>query len=78
MLKLKGKKIFTILRLLFYLNLWRERGEEKERKKERRERERERERGGEKRERKHPAIQHCSFGNMTPSWGSLKYGYGLI
>ena len=72
MLKLMGKKIFTILRLFFYLNLWRERGEEKERKKERRERE------GEKRERKRPAIQHCSFGNMTPSWGSLKYGYGLI
>ena len=33
MFKLMGKKIFTILRLIFfvYLNLWRERGEEKER-----------------------------------------------
>ena len=44
MLKLMGKKIFTILRLIFYLNLWREIGEEKEREKERERRE-ERERG---------------------------------
>ena len=30
------------------------------------------------RERKRPAIQHRSFGNMTPSWGSLKYDNELI
>ena len=51
-----------------------ERGREGEKEGEERVGERERE----KRERKRPAIQHCSFGNMTPSWGSLKYGYGLI
>ena len=75
MFKLMGKKIFTILRLFLYLNLWRERGEEKER-----ENERERERKERRRERKRPAtcIQHCPFGNMTPSWGSLKYDKGLI
>ena len=55
-----------------------ERGREGEKEGEERVGEREREREGEKRERKRPAIQHCSFGNMTPSWGSLKYGYGLI
>ena len=76
MFKPMGKKISTILRLIFfYLNLWRERGEEKEREKKREREERVGEREREKREETSSYTtlfiwKYDTF--VTHSWGSLK------